>query len=536
MPARPVVLALAALALALPSGAADAAKHRIGVRVMDGDGQLFDRLTGRRFVPRGANYIRLDRAGHSTFKVGVYDGSRAGRALAQLRKEGYDAVRVFLEASCSTACVGVPGRLAVSRRYMANVVDFLRRARAHGISVVIVGGWLPDAYGRLIRPHPRVENVNLLYLTRDGVDLTARFWRDVVRELLRQRAPLEAILAYDLRNEPYFTDVAPPFSLASGVLRAPNGRSYDLAVASDRDRLMDDGLVYWANRLRAAIRRVDPTALVTASFFEPQGPNPSRPGDDRVLETRGVIERSTLDYVDLHAYPGGLVLPKVMENFGVAGPTRKPLLMGEFGAFKSAFATAADAARGLEEWQAQSCRYGFDGWLLWTWDTDEQPELWNGQSGGGAIGRALSPRSRPDPCEGAAAATNLALARPVTASASIADGPPSFAVDGNTSTPWISGQDAPQWIEIDLGAETAVSRIRLVVSQFPDGLTVHRVLGRGEAGDDRLLAELSGLTRANQTLEHVPETSWTGVRYLRVETVASPSWPSWNEIEVYGAG
>ena len=27
-------------------------------------------------------------------------------------------------------------------------------------------------------------------------------------------------------------------------------------------------------------------------------------------------------------------------------------------------------------------RAGIDGWLLWTWDTDEQPDLWNAQSGG----------------------------------------------------------------------------------------------------------------------------------------------------------
>jgi hypothetical protein len=41
---------------------------------------------------------------------------------------------------------------------------------------------------------------------------------------------------------------------------------------------------------------------------------------------------------------------------------------------------------------------GFDGWLLCTWDTDEQPDLWNGRSAGGVIEQALAPRLRVDPC------------------------------------------------------------------------------------------------------------------------------------------
>jgi len=91
-------------------------------------------------------------------------------------------------------------------------------------------------------------------------------------------------------------------------------------------------------------------------------------------------------------------LPQYMENFGVSGPTPKPLLMGEFGAFKFAYPSPAAAVPALLAWQRDSCRYGIDGWLLWTWDTDEQRELWNALSGGGIIDRTLSPKNRPDPC------------------------------------------------------------------------------------------------------------------------------------------
>ena len=37
-------------------------------------------------------------------------------------------------------------------------------------------------------------------------------------------------------------------------------------------------------------------------------------------------------------------------------------------------------------------------------------------------------------------------------------------------------------------------------------------------------------------LEYVPSAPWDGVRYLRVETRASPSWVAWREIEVFASG
>ena len=72
--------------------------------------------------------------------------------------------------------------------------------------------------------------------------------------------------------------------------------------------------------------------------------------------------------------------------------------MGEFGAVTSAHPSPAAALSALVAWQRDSCPYGIDGWLLWTWDTDEQPELWNALRGGGVIEQGLAPKSRPDPC------------------------------------------------------------------------------------------------------------------------------------------
>lgn len=56
------------------------------------------------------------------------------------------------------------------------------------------------------------------------------------------------------------------------------------------------------------------------------------------------------------------------------------------------------AAQALLEWQVPSCEVGFDGWLLWTWDGDEKPELWNEMIENGEISAALALANRPDPC------------------------------------------------------------------------------------------------------------------------------------------
>src|SRR5207248_520866 len=150
------------------------------------------------------------------------------------------------------------------------------------------------------------------------------------------------------------------------------------------------------DEVRATIREVDPTALVTMGFFHDTEPNLARRGDNRLVRTRAVIERSSADFIDIHPYPDDeLTLPQFMQNYGIDGPVAKPIILGEFGASKRAYVSASQAAEALVSWQRQSCAYGIDGWLVWTWDSAEQPDLWNGADAGGAIEAALAPTRRP---------------------------------------------------------------------------------------------------------------------------------------------
>jgi hypothetical protein len=100
-----------------------------------------------------------------------------------------------------------------------------------------------------------------------------------------------------------------------------------------------------------------------------------------------------------HRHPGfDATFAEAMEKYGIEDPMAKPVVIGQMGAFRPSFGTADDAAANLVEWQRESCAYGIDGWLLWTWDSGEQPELWNALSAGGAIEQALAPRNRTNPC------------------------------------------------------------------------------------------------------------------------------------------
>lgn len=108
-----------------------------------------------------------------------------------------------------------------------------------------------------------------------------------------------------------------------------------------------------------------------------------------------------------------------------------------------------------------------------------------------------------------------------------------FQVDGSYETAWGAGADAPQWLEIDLGAPATIGQLRLVVAQSPAGETHHVVYGRDAAGALRVLAELRGETGDGDVLTITPPAPWAGIRAIRIETVSSPSWVAWREVEAW---
>ncbi|HUG95819.1 MAG TPA: discoidin domain-containing protein [Pleomorphomonadaceae bacterium] len=129
---------------------------------------------------------------------------------------------------------------------------------------------------------------------------------------------------------------------------------------------------------------------------------------------------------------------------------------------------------------------------------------------------------------------NLALEKPATASSAYGDATADRTVDGDADTLWNAGGFAPAWIEIDLGSAQPVAAIRLLVQQTPSGTTHHRVTC-APAPDmaATLLSDVVGETASLQVLTVTLDPA-VSCRIIRIETVSSPSWVAWREIEVIG--
>ena len=386
-------------------------EHRIAVRDVAGHAELYDRVTGESFNPRGFNYTRLppliQRNGeparyHSVLDVGRYAPTAIDAMLDRMQADGYNTVRLFLDVLDTPGALGDPGG-GLNDGYITNVIDLLRRAERRGIQVIFTLDNPPETGGYLT-PYDAwccdlFEGSNLQLMTPGGIEADRGFWTQFVTILRDRGAPFGAVLAWEIRNELGFDASARPLSLEAGRVTAANGTTYDLGVTGDRLRLMDESLVFWLDEVRRAIRAVDPTALVTAGFFVPQDPHPTRAGDPRLMRVFPALATSELDFVDLHLYPNGdLTMPELADNFGIGQRGSKPIVMGEFGAPMEVFSSASDGANAVRAWQAESCGFGFTGWLFWTFDTTEQEGFWTATDQDGAIADALSPRVRPDPC------------------------------------------------------------------------------------------------------------------------------------------
>lgn len=381
-------------------------EHHIGIRVMNEAGEFYDRQTGQKFVPRGMNYIRLasqtkmdgsSTFGHSLFDPGKYDPARVSQDLQKMHADGYNVVRVFLSPdTMGTATSGL------SPAYMKNVADFLQQAKQNQIYVMFTLDWIPGGkYGEILSPDccSTFALMNANFLPPAGLKANQVFYQDFIRGLLGLNAPTDYIFSYQLRNEMFFDTDQPPLSFTSGMVKTADGKTYDMSKPADKDAMVEANLVYWIDEMRAAILEADPTGLVSVGFFQPQKPNPTRVGDPRLAVTEPAIWQSTADFIDLHAYPGfGLNLKQYVENYGLNGMQAKPIIMGEFGGEISRFSSIQAAAQTFIDWQVESCKYGFDGWIFWTWDLSEQPDFFNALMQDGAINGVLAPVIRPDPC------------------------------------------------------------------------------------------------------------------------------------------
>jgi hypothetical protein len=120
------------------------------------------------------------------------------------------------------------------------------------------------------------------------------------------------------------------------------------------------------------------------------------------------------------------------------------------------------------------------------------------------------------------------------ASSSYPGAGPANAVDGNPSTAWNAGTTGATspFIQIDLGGEVQLSRLELVVSQWPNGFATHQFTGYTSAWATVNLGTFSNNTYEGLTIVHQVNNP-TPVRWVRITTTYNASWVAWYEIRAY---
>ncbi|MFB9324583.1 discoidin domain-containing protein [Paenibacillus aurantiacus] len=141
----------------------------------------------------------------------------------------------------------------------------------------------------------------------------------------------------------------------------------------------------------------------------------------------------------------------------------------------------------------------------------------------------------------AAGGANLALGKSVTASGQSDVYAPGRVNDGNASTYWESANNAfPQWVQIDLGANTNIDQI---VLKLPAGWETRTqtlaVQGSANGSTFTNLVASAGYTfnPANGNAVTI-NFSAASTRYVRLNITGNTGWPAGqlSEFEIYGAG
>ncbi len=157
----------------------------------------------------------------------------------------------------------------------------------------------------------------------------------------------------------------------------------------------------------------------------------------------------------------------------------------------------------------------------------------------GDISAYSAPVSQTTDASSGGGTTNLALNRPTTESSHTQTYASGNAVDGNTGTYWESNNSAfPQWIQVDLGAATALGKL---VLKLPPGWGARTqtlsILGSTDGSSFSTVVGSAGYAFDPGSSNVVTITLPTATaRYVRLNVTANTGWPAGqlSEFEVYG--
>ena len=404
---------------AAASGATDRPLPQLSIRPSP-DGAFFVQNGGIPIRLQGFNYIRLRNGDHSTFEAATdrttadYDPNAAEAMFSALEVHGFNLVRVFITGRRPDN-PGIAGNLeattGVYMPYMTNVIDFLHRARNHHLYVFpnLIGLPISRSYqGLLGHEH---SQPNSLYFTPEGIAARCQYISDFVEYLMaHDRTSLSTLLAIECDNELSVYSNQWPFTVTTGTLTMPNRKAYNMTLLPDRRALMDEGLAYYHDRISSTVKRVAPELMVAEGIFTNEAVGKSAAHEDGIWPAASTdnryppdlisLGRSSLDFLDIHFYrtrrtdlaacfssnmcSSSLDRPEMIQI-----RKQKPVILGEFGAFRSVEKDMTEVVPDMLKIRDLSNAAGLKGFLFWTYDTAEQPELFHATEADGVLLKTL---------------------------------------------------------------------------------------------------------------------------------------------------
>ena len=107
-------------------------------------------------------------------------------------------------------------------------------------------------------------------------------------------------------------------------------------------------------------------------------------------------------------------------------------------------------------------------------------------------------------------------------------------VDRSQSTYYNAGAGPPQYVQLAFPGSYTISTVCLLVAQAPNGVTQHQLSAGSSLTSLQVVSNLNSYTSSSQWLNITFNPWLSGVAFLRLDTLSSPSWVAWQKFLVYG--
>jgi len=409
-------------------------EHIIGKTMVDGKPFLYNKASGRIFIPRGAIYDsgQID---------GTYDPIKTEQDFQKMELDGYNSVRT----SVVPWRVGNANSPGLNPQVLDNLIDYLQKAKNHHLFVLLqVGGWPGNPVNGYEPPGNQNDPFrtfdesgvmtdsgypNYYLLSPQALEARKKY---LFRELKARNAPLENIWTYELgEGELNIKLDAKPFVGVSGPVQT-NAGTFNIAnmPPTDRIHVIDKSVIIYVDTLTDAIKSEDPTALVSFQMFPPVLHTP--PGQSTtnlyvpakwLMATpdmrEGDLHGVKADLAGLSLYPnyGGYNFECQISSFQIPGvgggcgyPVRtgtntRPIYVMEMGynyrnPEQENVEKAADTTAPLVDWMKMECTAGVRGWFMFTYNFPRSyGNYFNALEDGEVINNAIKPVNFPNVCD-----------------------------------------------------------------------------------------------------------------------------------------